>query len=347
MDAHRNVHSNLTRDQVVRIITLIEDGRSQRQVANLLEINQSSVSRVVARYRETGGYERRPVPGRPHCTTRADDRFLSLQALRRRHVTARQLQNDLSRARNTQVSTQTVRNILRRDGITARVAVSAPHLTREHRVARLRFAREHVNWDIDDWANVLFTDESRFCFYTSDRRIPVYRRDGERYSQCNIRPSRNFGGGSVMLWGGISLRGRTELVVVNQGTMTADRYIRDILEEHVVPYAPFVGPDFILMHDNARPHVARVVRAYLDEVGIFVLDWPASSPDMNPIEHVWDYLYRRVRARNVAPADLQQLQDALIEEWEALEQDYLQSLIQSMPDRMQAVIRARGRNTRY
>lgn len=347
MNVRRNVHSNLERDQVIRIITLIEEGYSQRHVAHALGVNQSSVSRALARYREIGSCERRPVPGRPRCTTRGDERFVTLQALRRRHLTARQLQSDLSRARNTVVSTQTVRRILRRDGIRARVALTAPHLTRAHRVARLRFAREHVNWGIGDWASVLFTDESRFCFFSSDRRVPVYRRDGERYSQCNIRPSRNFGGGSVMLWGGISLRGRTELVPVNRGTMTADRYIRDILQQHVIPYAPFVGPEFILMHDNARPHVARIVRDYLDEVGIPVLDWPAFSPDMNPIEHVWDYINRRVRAHNNGPATLHALQNELLEEWENLDQDYIRRLIESMPNRMRAVITARGANTGY
>ena len=61
-----------------------------------------------------------------------------------------------------------------------------------------------------------------------------------------------------MLWGRISLRGHTELVLLDGGFLTADRYIRDILEQHGVPYAPFIGNDFLLMHDNARPHVAGI-----------------------------------------------------------------------------------------
>lgn len=150
-----------------------------------------------------------------------------------------------------------------------------------------------------------------------------------------------------MLWGGICLEGRTELVTVNGGTLTADRYTRDISEDHVVPYAPLIGDEFVLMHDNARPHVARIVRAYLAEVGIPVLDFPASSSDMNPIEHVWDYIHRRVRVRNVAPADLQELENALREEWDNLDQTYVRRLIESMPNRMLAVIRARGSNTEY
>jgi hypothetical protein len=69
-----------------------------------------------------------------------------------------------------------------------------------------------------------------------------------------------------MLWGGIRMEARTELVVVNGGAMTANRYTRDILEPHVVPFALFIGNDSILMRDNARPHIAQIVNEYLDTV---------------------------------------------------------------------------------
>lgn len=90
------------------------------------------------------------------------------------------------------------------------------------------------------WLN---TDESRFSLYTSDRRIPVYRRDDQRYFQCNTRPSTNFGEDSTMFWGGISLMGHTELVILDGGSLTTDR---DIFEQHVIPYAPLIG-NFVIV----------------------------------------------------------------------------------------------------
>lgn len=84
-----------------------------------------------------------------------------------------------------------------------------------------------------------------------------------------------------MVWGGICLAARTELVPIENGSLTAHRYVTDILEPYVMTFAPFIGQDFILMHDNARPHTARIVSNYLDEVGITQMKWPARSPDMN------------------------------------------------------------------
>uniref|UniRef100_T1IAY8 Tc1-like transposase DDE domain-containing protein n=1 Tax=Rhodnius prolixus TaxID=13249 RepID=T1IAY8_RHOPR len=62
--------------------------------------------------------------------------------------------------------------------------------------------------------------------------------------------------------------------------------------EAVIPLAPFIGDQFILMQDNARPHTARIVTEYLEQVGITVLDWLTRTPDMNPIDHLWDNLGR-------------------------------------------------------
>ncbi|CAK1599699.1 unnamed protein product [Parnassius mnemosyne] len=157
-----------------------------------------------------------------------------------------------------------------------------------------------------------------------------------------------------MFWGGISVDGKTEPVCVSrtrggrgQGSLNAGRYITEILEEHVVPYAGYVGDGFMLMHDNARCHTAAIVRDYLQEVDIPVMHWPARSPDLNSIEYLWDDLKRRVRARDPAPTTLQELQDAVLEEWEQIPQEAVATLVRSMKDRMEAVIKARGGNTRF
>jgi transposase len=98
-----------------------------------------------------------------------------------------------------------------------------------------------------------------------------------------------FGGGSVMMWGGISGNRRTNLVTIN-GTLNAQRYRTVILTQHVRPFIAANGG--IFQQDNARPHVARANRDFLANNNIDVLPWPAFSPDLSPIEHLWDQLDR-------------------------------------------------------
>ena len=106
-----------------------------------------------------------------------------------------------------------------------------------------------------------------------------------------------FGGRSVMVWDGIMGRRKTSLLVV-QGNLNAQGYINQILQPKAVPFLQRHGPA-TLMHDNARPHVARVCRQFLNRNNVNVLPRPTVSPDMNPIEHIWDYLGRKFLANGI------------------------------------------------
>lgn len=338
---------SLSRDECVRVQTLAEEGRSQRYIATALGVNQSTISRVLKRLRETGDHSRRPGQGPTRKTTRLHDRFLVLQTLRQRFLTTRTLQRSILNVHNVNLSIETVRRRLREVNLRPRRPATGPKLSLEHRRNRLTYAQEHIGWLEDDWACTLFTDESRFCLESSDQRIRVFRRVNERYAQCNFETTSPFGGGSVMVWGGISLNGRTDLVIFIRRNLNAQRYIEDVLEPHVLPFAENMGDRFVLMQDNARPHTARIVSEYLQNSAINVMRWPSRSPDLNPIEHLWDIMGRRLRLLNPAPETLEALAEALREIWNGIDQDQIRRLIESMGRRCGAVIQARGGNTRY
>ncbi|CDQ59271.1 unnamed protein product [Oncorhynchus mykiss] len=117
------------------------------------------------------------------------------------------------------------------------------------------------------------------------------------------------------------------------GSLTAIRYRDEILRPLVRPYAGVVGPGFLLMQDNARPHVAGVCQQFLQEEGIDAMDWPTRSPDLNPIEHICDIMSRSIHQRHVAPQTVQELADALVQVWEEIPQETIRHLIRSMPRR--------------
>ena len=149
----------------------------------------------------------------------------------------------------------------------------------------------------------------------------------------------------MCIWGCVGVNTKTNLVHFN-GNVNAMNYIDQTINTQVVPL--FVNqPNLIYMHDNARPHTARITVNNFTRLGIPVLPWPAKSPDLNPIEHLWDELERRLRARPVLPTTLQKLSAALDQEWAAIPQDKIRKLIYSMRSRCLDVVSANGGHTRY
>ncbi|GFV65060.1 transposable element Tc1 transposase [Trichonephila clavipes] len=154
------------------------------------------------------------------------------------------------------------------------------------RQCRLDFCRPRATWSVTDWRRVIFSDESRFSLSADDHRTRVWRRSGQRSDPAFIVERHTAISQGVTVWGAISWDTRSSLVVL-QGTLTARRYVDDILTPIVLPMLSS-RPGAIYQQDNARPHTARLSQQCLQ--GYDVLPWPAKSPDLSPIEHVCDVL---------------------------------------------------------
>ncbi|GFV80841.1 transposable element Tcb1 transposase [Trichonephila clavipes] len=114
--------------------------------------------------------------------------------------------------------------------------------------------------------------------------------------------------------GGIILGSRTDLHV-QSATMTGHIYRDVILELHVRLFRVAMGADFLFMDDNVCPHRSKIVDECLQSEDITRMDGLAYSPDLNPIEHVWDMLGRRIAAHQPPPTCLPELRRALLDEW--------------------------------
>ncbi|KFM67241.1 Transposable element Tcb1 transposase, partial [Stegodyphus mimosarum] len=231
-------------------------------------------------------------------------------------------------------------------GLYARRPVRCVPLTATHCRLRLAWSREHALWTPQQWACVMFSDESRLSLQSDSRRNFIWRVPDTRYHQENIIERHRYGGAGVLVWGGIILGSRTDLLV-QIGTMTSQIYRDVILEQHVRLFRGAMGAQFVFMDDNARPPRASIVSECLQSEDITRMEWPAFSPDLNPVEHVWDMLGRQVAARQPPRTCLPELRRALLFEWCNIPQDQIDNLILSMPRRCTDCIASSGRHTMY
>ncbi|GFX18344.1 transposable element Tcb1 transposase [Trichonephila clavipes] len=175
--------------------------------------------------------------------------------------------------------------------------------------------------------------QGRLCLFSrqfDSRRTLIWRAPGTRYHQENTIERHRYGGTGWLVWGGIILSSRTDLHVQSV-TMTGHIYRDVILEQHVRLFRGAMGAEFLFMDDNARPHRAKIVDECLQSENITRMDWPAYSSDLNPIEHVWDMLGRRIAARQPPPNCLPEFRRTLLDEWCNIPQDQIDNLILSMP----------------
>ena len=216
---------------------------------------------------------------------------ISTQHLRDRFRTATQTAAETPGIRQPRISASTVRRRLHQVNLSARSPAIVTLLTPLRQQNRLNWARIHQNWTQIQWRGVLFSDESRFCVYTLDRRERVWRRPGERYAACCIHQHNRWGGEGVMvsLWAAISFDHKSPLVVI-EGNMTALRYIAQVLRPTLLPLLAQHRDVITFQQDNARPHTARITMAFLGEHA----EW-ANIPQDSIRCFIWS-MRRRCRA---------------------------------------------------
>jgi transposase len=172
-----------TPEVAAQVVACTQLGHSQRFVAQQLNLSGSAVRRVYQRFQDTGSFNRRPGASRRRYTSDRDDRFIESTSLTNRRLNAIQIQRQLRDVRGVVVNEWTVRRRLQETNLTPRRPATGPKLTAAHRQARLRFAREHLNWTLNHWMCLLFSDETRICLNGKDGKGRVYRRPGERFAQ--------------------------------------------------------------------------------------------------------------------------------------------------------------------
>ncbi|GFU57866.1 transposable element Tcb2 transposase [Trichonephila clavipes] len=322
-----------------RIIGKLEEGRSVTSVAAEFGIAHSIVSRLWRQFQTTETAIREFSSGRPRGTTPADDRYIVLQARRNRPQTAGEIARHTTQATGRPISRFTVARRLHGGGLFARRPVRCVPLTPAHRRRRSLWYREHRNCRDNEWGRVLFTDESRFSLSSDSHRILI--------CPSNIIERDRYGGRGVLVWEGIMLGSRTDLHIFDAGSVNGTRYCNEILLPYVRLFSGAMGLQFLFMDDNAPCHRTVAAEQLLESEDIERMDWPARSPDLNPIEHVWDFLGRRLAARTLPLVTIRELRLALQGEWAAMPQQLIDTLILSMGRRCETCLAVRGDHIPY
>ena len=325
------------------VVTLSKEWYSGRAIASKLKISLCAVQEIIKKAKETGTVKDRPRSGRPNSTTPRQDRLLSHISLSDRRATSRILKRELEDATGVQISSRTVRRKLLKSGLKGCVAVRKPLRSVTHRKKRLDWCRQRKDWTLQQWKKILFSDESIFELIPS-RRVFVRRRNGEKYHPDCVVPTIKHGGGKVQVWGCMSASGVGTLAVVN-GRLDAAGYVRLICHTLQEDGRKLCGTDFVFQQDGAPCHTARSTKAWFDRKGINVSPWPSQSPDLNPIEHLWEIMKKKLEDRPCK--NIEELKEAIFQIWDSITSDITTNLVSSMPRRCTAVIAAHGGNTKY
>ena len=333
----------LSFEQRVRIVLLDEDV-SERKIAERMKISKTGVHNTIKHFKETGQYCDLPRPGQPRKIDEHGDRRITRLSISNRKSTAPQIMREYNETAEKLVCVRTIKNRLMKAGLTRRVAAKKPLLRKVNKVKRLQWARKHANWTISQWKTVVWSDESKFELFGNKRRIFVRRHHNERYVPQCIVPTVKDGGGSIMIWDCFAGHKIGDLIRV-RGIMKKEQY-REISENYTVPSAHrmVVRRQPVFMQDNDPKHKSKLSANYLNQLvqekTLTLMGWPAQSPDLDPIELLWDEIDRYVKKFQVkSEAHLWEL---LLKASKAVTMETLNKLIFRMPRICEAVMKKRG-----
>lgn len=336
---------HLNKETFDLIALLHQRGQSGAEIAAIFNVSPSVVNRALTRFQQTGSARRRPGSGSERKTNQRQDRYIRIQTRMNPFRSAVWLQTQLRAATGVRVSDQTIRNRLREMNLHSCRPVRRPKLTNANRMARRAWVNQRLAENFQ-WEHGLYTDESRFCLFSDNRRVRVWRTRGDRYRREFAKAVVPFGGGGIMVWAGISLNGRTNLHLF-ENNVNGHIYRDDIIQQYVVDFREAVDENMVFIDDNARPHRAQIVMQAINDLHINHLPLPPTSPDLNPIEHIWDRLQEQLNEHNPPPVNVQHLREILPLCWRRVSQEHINNCIMSMPRRCTAVRDVRGHYTRY
>lgn len=315
------------------------------EISLKLKIPRTTVSNVIQKYRKFNTVLRLPGSGRRRSLEKEDVGLILTEIDKNPFTSSEKIKNVISQKSKKNVSSRTVRNYIRTTAFRSRVPRKVPYLSPKNIARRLELCKEWTSFEQSDWDKVIWSDETKINLFSSDGRRRVYRRAMEALKSENCLPTVKHGGGSIMIWECMSSKGVGKIEII-KGIMDK-LYYKSILTRNLKSSAALMslGDDFTFQQDNDPKHTSAIVKDYFTKKGIKVLDWPSQSPDLNPIEHLWDHLKRAVNKLKIT--SLKDLEQKVLEIWNNIPAKVCSDLVNTMNDRVNCVIRAKGKHIPY
>ncbi|CEP14303.1 hypothetical protein [Parasitella parasitica] len=323
---------DLTEWQIGGIVNCSRAGVKQSVICKTMGLSPSTVHDVLLRAGKTGDGIPRKRSGGAKALNKRDERALVCQV---RAEPLKPMKYHLGAwcEGHTKISIDTFRKYLKDNGFQSYKAAHKPSLSTRHMENRLKWCSGKANWGYDKWKYVVWSDESKFNIVGNDGGARVLRKEGERYDSNHVIKTTKFGSGSLMLWGCFWSGGFGPLVVLD-AKVNQIEYIK-CLQENYLPWISEMiekeGTTFIIQEDGAPGHTGKIARNWKnDQPEILGFDfWPAQSPDLNPIEHLWAILEKRIEGRRHAIGSKDKLEACLRDEWSKLDVGLAEKLVQN------------------
>ena len=258
-------------------------------ISAAIGISKATVQNIIKRIKEKGTPTPEHHTGAPKKLNERDIRQLQRIVRDDPFATYAQI-NSQSKDGQIDISRSTLIRYMKEIGFGSYFAAHKPKLSEENKKRRLRWAKERVNWTMEQWNSVVWSDESRFTVESYGGGARVFRKVGERYQPQHIVPTTKWGKGNVMIWSCFWAGGFGPLVFID-GSVDQDTYV-NILSQKFLPWfvelSDKYDKDFVFQEDGATCHTGGYATWWKNSHSIRRFDyWSAQSPDLNPIEHIW------------------------------------------------------------